>query len=265
MRESASSSSKPLPGVRVEQRAVLLREPVALAGQLLGRPLDVLAGLQRGDVADQRRVRDRRVVQPAPVVVVEAVAGGHVEPRILDLLELGQPGTARLASGQLALDLLGRPALGEHVVDAGVDRQAREPAELGVGLPEDDVDARDHLRDVLVGDVGQVALAELAERHVRAVAEQQELAVVLPHQVAQAERAAVGVEHVVEAQVAVVLEDDLARLVLRQVRHLELGQLADHRLDLHAPLRVELVPVGEVVARALLEVLRPARRSSPGR
>jgi hypothetical protein len=72
-------------------------------------------------------------------------------------------------------------------------------------------------------------------------------------------RPAVRVEDVVEAQVAVVLEDDLARLVLRQVRHLQLGQLSDHRVDLHPPLRVEVVPVLEVVAGPLLEVPGPLR------
>ena len=63
-----------------------------------------------------------------------------------------------------------------------LDRQPREPAQLGVGPEQQHVDAGDHLRDVLVGDVGQALLAELGERQVRAVAEQQELEVVLPHQ-----------------------------------------------------------------------------------
>ena len=40
------------PRPRREQRAVLLGEPVALAGDLLARPLDLLARLQRADVAD---------------------------------------------------------------------------------------------------------------------------------------------------------------------------------------------------------------------
>ena len=64
----------------------------------------------------------------------------------------------------------------------GVEREPREALELGVRLEQEHVDAGDHLRDVLVGDVGQRALAEAGERRVRAVAEQQELEVVLPHQ-----------------------------------------------------------------------------------
>ncbi len=67
VRESASSSSNPFRASSLEQRGVLGREPVALLGDVVGRPLDVLARLQRGDVADQRRVRDasdRRASSP---------------------------------------------------------------------------------------------------------------------------------------------------------------------------------------------------------
>ena len=82
------------PRLLVEQRAVLVRQPLALALDLLGRAVDLLARAQRADVADQRRVRNARVVEPAAVVVVEPVAGRHVEPRVLDLLELVEPAAA---------------------------------------------------------------------------------------------------------------------------------------------------------------------------
>ena len=108
------------------------------------------------DVADQRRVRDARIVEPAAVVVVEPVAGRHVEPRVLDLLELREPAPSGLARGQLRVDLVRRAALDERAVDAGVDRELGQPPQLRVGLEQQHVDARDHLRDVLVGDVGQV-------------------------------------------------------------------------------------------------------------
>ena len=206
---------------------------------------------------DQRRVRNARIVEPAAVVVVKAVAGGHVEPRVLDLLELLEPAPAGFGFGELGVDLVWRAALHERRVDPGLDRQARQPAQLGVGPEQEHVDAGDHLRDVLVGDVRQVALAELDERAVRAVAEQQELEVVLPHQVVQPQRAAVGVEHLVERGVAVVAERDLVGLVLGEVRDLELTELADQRLHLRAPLAVQLAPVLEVVAGALLEELGP--------
>ena len=117
------------------------------------------------------------------------------------------------------------------------------------------VEARDHLRDVLVGDVRQVRLAELGERDVRAVAEEQELEVVLPHHVGQPEGAPVGVEDGAEARL-LVAERDLVRLELAERRHLQRLELCDQRLHLRAPRRVQLVPVLEVVARALLEVPR---------
>ena len=109
---------------------------------------------------------------------------------------------ARVALLQVRVDLGRRVALDERRVDAGVDRQLREAGELGAGLEEEDVDAGDHLGDVLLGDVRELALAELAEGHVRAVPEEQELEVVLPHQVAAAECAAVRVEHLVERGLA---------------------------------------------------------------
>ena len=209
MRESVEQLLERLARLLVEQRAVLLREPVALARELLGRALDLLPVPERPHVADDRRVRDARVVVPAAVEVVEAVPGRHVEPGVLDPLERLEPGAARLALRELGVDLRRRAPLDERPVDARVDRQLRELAQLGARLEEQHVDPGDHLRDVLVGDVRQLALAELGERHVRAVAEQQELEVVLPHQVEAAERPVVGGEHLVERRVPVVLERHL--------------------------------------------------------
>ena len=156
-------------------------------------------------------------------------------------------------SRELGVDLRRRAALGERRVHAGVDREPREAAQLRVRPEEEDVDAGHHLRDVLVGDVGEGGLAELRERHVRAVAEQQELGVVLPHQVAAAQHAAVGVEHLVVRRLAVVVEDDRVGLVLEQLGNVDRLDVGDQRLHLQLPLRIQLVPVREVVARALLE------------
>ncbi len=101
-----------------------------------------------------------------------------------------RPASLRASSASISAGE--RPA-DERAVDPGVERQLREPAQLGVGAEQQHVDAGDHLRDVLVGDVGQLALAEVRERRVGAVAEQQELEVVLPHQIAEPQHAAVGV------------------------------------------------------------------------
>ena len=121
-------------------------------------------------------------------------------------------------SRQLRVDLGRRPPFGEDPVDARVDRELRQLAQLGARLEEEHVDPGDHLRDVLVGDVRQLALAELRERHVRAVAEEQELEVVLPHEVEAAERPVVRGEHLVERRVAIVLEGDLVTPRTRAAR-----------------------------------------------
>ena len=240
----------------VEQRPVLLGEPVALALDLLGRPLDLLAVGDRPHVPDERRVRDARVVEPAPVVVVEPVARRHVEPRVLHLLELLEPCLPGVALRQLVVDLLWRAPLDERRAHAGVDGETREPLELGIRHEEQHVDAGDHLGDVLVGDVREDALAEVGERRVGSVSEEEELAVVLPREVAAAQQAPVRVEHLDVPRVAIVLEHDLVRLVLAELRDANRSELGDQRLHLLLPLRVQLVPVLEVVARALLEELR---------
>ena len=63
--------------------------------------------------------------------------------------------------------------------------RARPPAgqllQLVVGPVHEHVDARHHPRHGLVGDLRERLLAELEEHHVGAVAEHQELDVVVPH------------------------------------------------------------------------------------
>ena len=124
-----------LAGLLVEQRAVLLGEPVALARDLLGR-----AARPRSPAFSARMwpidggVRDARVVVPAAVEVVEPVADRHVEPRVLDPLELLEPGAAGIAPVELGVDLRRRAALDERAVDAGVDREPRQAGSSALGL-----------------------------------------------------------------------------------------------------------------------------------
>src|SRR5690606_18994371 len=80
----------------VEQLAVVGDELVALADELLGRPLDVRAGADLLDVAGERSKRHREIVVPTAVIVIEAVAARHVEPRVAAGLELLEPSLARI-------------------------------------------------------------------------------------------------------------------------------------------------------------------------
>ena len=101
-----------------EQLRVLGRDPVALGQQPLLRPVEARARVDLRDVAGDRRERQAEVVDPRAVVVVEAVARRHEEPRVLARLEIGDPGPAALALLELGQHLGGRAAVGERAVDA---------------------------------------------------------------------------------------------------------------------------------------------------
>src|SRR4029078_7094993 len=85
---------------------------------------------QRRSVPADGRVRDRRIVEPRAEVVVQAIAGAHVEPRVLDLLELLEPLPPRVARRERGVDLGRRAAVAERRGDAGVDRQPCEAPQL---------------------------------------------------------------------------------------------------------------------------------------
>ena len=251
--------------VVVEQRAVLLSKPVALALHLLRWPFGLLARVERADVGDDRRVRDGRVVVPAAVVVVEPVAGGHVEPRVLRPLELLEPRATGVRLAELRVDLRRRAPFGERAVDLRLDRELREAEQLTARLEQDHVDAGDHLRDVLLRDVRQRALAEVGERDVGAVAEQQELEVVLPHQVAAAERARVRGEDVDDRRVPVRLLHQRVRLVLGELRHGEVRDLRRSAPPSSASSRRTAPPSARSSSPHGAGSSRRARRSSPDR
>ena len=72
----------------------------------------------------------RRVVVPAAVVVVEAVAGGHVEPRVLVRSSSSSQRAAGVLLAELRVDLRRRAPLDERAVDAAVDRELRQAEQL---------------------------------------------------------------------------------------------------------------------------------------
>ena len=192
--------------------------------------------------------------------MVEAVAGGHVEPRLASLLEGGQPGLAALAPvGERRQDRRRRASLGEQVIHLGLDGQPRASvAELVVGPVHDHVDAGHHAGHRLVADLRERLLAELEEHHVGAVAEHQELGVVVPHLGEQVDAPVEVLPHVVVLRHAGRSGDDRRVVELRQFRHGDRRDLVDQALDAHLPALVQGVPVLVVVARPLAEDRRPA-------
>ena len=169
-----------------------------------------------------------RVVEPGAVVVVQAVSGAHVEPGVLHRLERLQPAAPRLAAAELLDRSRPASARSRSRVDAGLARQPRQVAQLGVG-PNSGTSMPETIWAMCWSGIsGRRALAEVGEREVRAVAEQQELEVVLPHLLVHPQRPVVGVEHADEPGVAV-LEGDGVVLVGVERRHLERVDLGDQR------------------------------------
>ena len=84
-----------------QQLAVLGGDSLALRQDRRLRTCDVLAGGEPPDVRPDRHDRERRVVDPRAVVVVEdADPAGEVEPRILRLVEVGEPARPAVALGE---------------------------------------------------------------------------------------------------------------------------------------------------------------------
>jgi len=67
-------------------------------------------------------------------MVIEAIAGGDVEPRLTCLLEAREPALPGLtAVPQRGEDLARVAIIGEQVVDAALHGELREPAQLIIG------------------------------------------------------------------------------------------------------------------------------------
>ena len=116
----------------------------------------------------------------------------------------------------------GVEARGDSRIDAGAAALdatlAREAAHLLVRTEDLRVDASHHARDRLVADLRKGLLAEGEEGHVGAVAEQQELEVVVPHPEVAFERPLVRIEQSVVRGHAAPRSDVFQRLELRQFR-----------------------------------------------
>ena len=190
------------------------------------------------------------------MVVEGAGAVRDVEPRVLRLLEVGEPSFPSFSPGEGGAELVLAFRRLHEVGHPELERERGEPLQLRVRTPEDGVDPRDHLRDRLVGDVGEGLPAKLVEDEVGAVAEVEELEVVLPDAIEPFQEPVVGDEELVARAPPASLGHDRLLLDLGQLRHLESLELRRCTLDLASPVRVELVPVLVVVAAARREELR---------
>ncbi len=90
-----------------QERGVLGGQPVALFLDLDYRAGDALALFDFLDVAANGQARHGHVVNPRAVQVIEAGAGGEIEPGVLRFLQLFQPFLARLALAHLGGDFVG--------------------------------------------------------------------------------------------------------------------------------------------------------------
>ena len=245
--------------IGAQQVPVGRRDPVAFGPQRLGGPVGEHAVADLGHVPGEGGERDREVVGPAAMVVVEAIAGGHVEPGVAGAFKAGKPAQPALAAlGQRGQHRRRRAALGEQVGHPGLDRQPGQLAQLVVGPVHDHVDAGHHAGHRLVADLGERLLAELEEHHVGAVAEHQELGVVVPHPGEQVDAAVEVLPHVVVLRHPARLGDHGGIVELRKFGHGDRGDLVDQALDARLPALVQGVPVLVVVAGPLAEDRGPA-------
>lgn len=230
----------------------LVRQAIAIDGHLLSGRLDAVPRPQLPDVAADEPEGVLEVIGPHGIVVVEAGAGGEVEPRLLRAGEVGQP---LLTSG--LPDERGQHrrerAVAEHLVDAQFHRCTSQTAQLTVGPEQVDVDAGDRARDLQVAELRQQLPAELEVVEVRGVAEVEELEVVLPQLDAQIEHVVIAATEVVGPPHTAPRQHLLRRHHLREIGEGDRVEPAEQVADAHHPGGVELVPVLVVEPSALGE------------
>ena len=221
----------------VEHVGVFGGDPVALFGDLGGRPIDGCALLKPRDVVADKAERNVEVLDPVFVGGIEAVAGREVEPGILRFLPGREPFRAVRMLGDGRQRLVDRSGL-QRVDDAELDGELGEFLQLIVGLEQVDLDALHHLGDGLIGNGRELLLHEAEEIEIGGIAEVQELEVILPRLVEELDRSVVGLHQrvgIVETDAA---GDPFERHDLRQLLEIERFQVGDVGAHL-------LVPVGE--------------------
>src|SRR5262245_10837793 len=247
--------------VLVDQRAILFRNPLTLCERGVARTRNVLAGLEAGDVGADRLDREPGVVDPGAVVVMKhAGSAREVEPRVLRLLELREPPLAGTVGGKEGHQLVFAARPPDPTAHAELDREPGEPSKLVVRAQDERVDARHHRRDRLILDLGEGLATALVEDEVSAVAEAEELEVILQDTVDPFEQRVVGTQELVARPQAAAAGDERLVFVLPELGYVECNQLGGGGLDPLLPVFVQLVPVLVVVAAPSGEELRPTRQ-----
>src|SRR5882757_7579439 len=127
--------------------------------------------------------------------MVEAVPDVDVEPGVTRGREFLEPfppgGSPRFERRHNGLR---RAPLFKLIVDAELHGPAREAAQFLIGTEDLRIDSRHHARDGLVADLRESLLAEGEEGHIRPIAEQQKLEVMVPHAEVALERLLVSLE-----------------------------------------------------------------------
>ena len=179
-------------------------------------------------------------------------SAGEVEPRILRLLEVGEPPFAGIAAARLATSSSSSsaPATCSDTPSSTARRASRRSSSSGRRT-------RTSIADTIFAMVwsemsGNASSAPLVEGEVRPVAETQELEVVLEDAVDPFEQAVVRMQERVARPEPAALGDDRLVLELRHLRDLELDELRSWRPR---------------PCRANARTARPSARSSgrPGR
>ena len=124
--------------------AVMRSRSAAIAA--VGRSMSSPACTRR-DVVAQEAERDLEMVEPDPVVAVEAVAGGEVEPRILRRLPGGQPLVARGRGADGGERRRRRRRSRARPATSSSTASFASLAQLVVRAEQVDLDALHHLRD----------------------------------------------------------------------------------------------------------------------
>src|SRR5579862_9731264 len=116
------------------------------------------------------------------MIVVKPVAHVDVEPGIARDREFFQPRRARLAELlQRSENLVRGDAVAELIVHAQVDRALCKPPEFIIWTKNLRFDSRHHPRNRLIADLRKRLLAEIEERQIGAISQEEKLEVVVPH------------------------------------------------------------------------------------